>query len=99
MRNPIPLLVLVLCLFATTAATEVHLTPLEYSLLAMMFRNIGKVLTTGALIRELYGPGYGTDTQALRTLMAGLRRKIEANPAKSRYILTEIGVGYRLVDE
>lgn len=79
--------------------TEVHLTPLEYSLLAMMFRNIGKVLTTGALIRELYGPGYGTDTQALRTLMAGLRRKIEANPAKSRYILTEIGVGYRLVDE
>ncbi len=79
--------------------TEVHLTPLEYSLLAVLFRNIGKVLTTGALIRELYGPGYGTDTQALRTLMAGLRRKIEANPAKSRYVLTEIGVGYRLVDE
>ena len=78
---------------------EVHLTPMEYSLLAMLFRYIGKVLTTGALIRELYGPGYGTDTQALRTLMAGLRRKIEANPAKSRYILTEIGVGYRLVDE
>jgi two-component system KDP operon response regulator KdpE len=78
---------------------EVHLTPMEYSLLAMLFRYIGKVLTTGALIRELYGPGYGMDTQALRTLMAGLRRKIEANPAKSRYILTEIGVGYRLVDE
>lgn len=79
--------------------SEVHLTPMEYSLLAVLFRSIGKVLTTGALIRELYGPGYGTDTQALRTLMAGLRRKIENNPAKSRYILTEIGVGYRLVDE
>lgn len=78
---------------------EVHLTPMEYSLLSILFRNIGKVLTTGALIRELYGPGYGTDTQALRTLMAGLRRKIEVNPAKSRYILTEIGVGYRLADE
>ncbi len=81
------------------ADSEVHLTPMEYSLLAMLFRNIGKVLTTGALIRELYGPSYGTDTQALRTLMAGLRRKVEANPSKSRYILTEIGIGYRLVDE
>ena len=78
---------------------EVHLTPMEYSLMAIMFQNIGKVLTTGALIKELYGPGYGNDTQALRTLMAGLRRKIEVNPAKPRYILTEIGVGYRLVDE
>jgi two-component system KDP operon response regulator KdpE len=72
---------------------------MEYSLLAILFRNAGKVLTTGALIRDLYGPGYGPDTQALRTLMAGLRRKIEANPAKPRYVLTEIGVGYRLVDE
>jgi two-component system KDP operon response regulator KdpE len=78
---------------------EVHLSPMEYSLLALLFRNIGKVLTTGALIRELYGPGYGSDTQALRALMASLRRKIEMNPAKPRYILTEIGVGYRLVDE
>ncbi len=78
---------------------EVHMTPMEYGLLAVLFQNMGKVLTTGALIRELYGPGYGSDTQALRTLMAGLRRKVEANPAKPRYILTEIGVGYRLVDE
>ena len=78
---------------------ELHLTPMEYSLLSAMFAHIGKVLTTGALIKELYGPGYGSDTQALRTLMAGLRRKIELNPSKPRYILTEIGVGYRLVDE
>ena len=77
----------------------IHLTPLEYNLLALLFNNIGKVLTTKYIINELYGVGYGSDTQALRALMAGLRRKIEANPAKPRYILTEIGVGYRLVDE
>ena len=78
---------------------ELHLTPMEYNLLQILFQNVGKVLTTGAIIKELYGPGYGTDTQALRALMAGLRRKIEVNPASPRYILTEIGVGYRLVDE
>lgn len=78
---------------------ELHVTPLEYSLLSVLFKNIGKVLTTHYIIKEIYGPNYGTDTQALRALMAGLRRKIEANPAKPRYILTEIGVGYRLVDE
>ena len=57
------------------------------------------MLTTQYIIREIYSPGYGNDTQALRALMAGLRRKIEKSPAKPRYILTEIGVGYRLVDE
>lgn len=78
---------------------EIHVTPLEYALLSLFFRNIGKVLTTGFIIREVYGAGYGTDTQALRALMAGLRRKIEKTPAKPRYILTEVGVGYRLTDE
>lgn len=78
---------------------EVHVTPLEYNLLALLFRNMGKVLTTQYILKEIYGVGYGTDTQALRALMAGLRRKIEPSPAKPRYILTEIGVGYRLVDE
>lgn len=81
------------------AGTEIHVTPMEYLLLALLFKNIGKVLTTRQILKEIWGVGYGNDTQALRTLMAGLRRKIEANPAKPRYILTEIGVGYRLVDE
>ncbi|MDD4643361.1 MAG: response regulator [Erysipelotrichaceae bacterium] len=76
---------------------ELHVTPLEYSLLLLLFKNIGKVLTTQ--LKEIYGVGYGSDTQALRALMAGLRRKIEYNPAKPRYIITEIGVGYRLVDQ
>lgn len=78
---------------------ELHTTPMEYSLLALFFRNIGKVMTTKYIIKEIYGVGYGPDTQALRTLMASLRRKIEKNPAKPRYIFTEIGVGYRLSDE
>lgn len=75
-----------------------HVTPLEYNLLSLFFKNVGKVLTTQYIIKEIYGVGYGTDTQALRALMAGLRRKIEPIPAKPRYILTEIGVGYRLVN-
>lgn len=78
---------------------ELHVTPLEFQLLSLFFQNIGKVLTTKTLLRTLYGPGYGDDTQALRTLIAGLRRKIEPVTAKPRYIKTEIGVGYRLVDE
>lgn len=79
--------------------TQIHVTPLEYNLLALLFKNIGKVLTTQYIIKEIYGVKYGSDTQALRTLMAGLRRKIEETPARPRYILTEIGVGYRLNDE
>ena len=78
---------------------DVHLSPMEYGLLLLLFKSMGKVLTTGIIIREIWGVGYGTDTQALRALMAGLRRKIEKNPAKPRYIMTEIGVGYRLADE
>lgn len=76
-----------------------HLTPMEYNLLSLFFKNMGKVLTTRYIIKEIYGVWYGKDTQALRALMAGLRRKIEPVPAKPRYILTEIGVGYRLVSE
>ena len=78
---------------------ELHLTPMEFSLLKVFFKNIGKVLTTRYIIKEVWGVGYGNDTQALRALMAGLRRKIEINPATPRYIVTEIGVGYRLMDE
>lgn len=77
---------------------ETHLTPMEYGLLALFFRNIGKVLTTGYILKEIWGSD-GGDTQALRALMAALRRKIEKTPAEPRYIRTEIGVGYRLIEE
>lgn len=78
---------------------ELHLTPMEYNLLALFFKNIGKVLTSAYIIRQIWGVGYGSDTQSLRALMASLRRKIEKSPAQPRYIVTEVGVGYRLVDE
>lgn len=83
----------------TLHGSPLHLTPMEYSLLSLFFRNCGKVLTTRYLISQLWGSGYGEDTQALRALMAGLRRKIEENPAKPGYIITEIGIGYRLIDQ
>lgn len=78
---------------------ELHVTPMEYNLLVLLSKNAGKVITTGFILKEIWGVSYGSDTQALRALMAGLRRKIEQIPAKPRYIITEVGVGYRLVDE
>ena len=78
---------------------EIHLTPNEYNLLSLLSKNAGKVITTGAILKEIWGANYGSDTQALRALMAGLRRKIEEIPAKPRYIITEVGIGYRLIDE
>ena len=78
---------------------EIHLTKLEYDLLLLFMENKGKVLTYGFILKSLYGKNYGSDTQALRALMAGLRRKIEKNTAKPEYIKTEIGVGYRMTGE
>lgn len=78
---------------------KIHLTPNEYSLITLLAKNAGKVITTSIILKEIWGLNYGSDTQSLRALMAGLRRKIEDVPAKPRYIITEIGVGYRLVDE
>ncbi len=75
---------------------EAHLTPIEYRLLAVLIRNAGLVLTHSHLLREVWGPGYTGQTQYLRVYMAQLRRKLEADPARPRYLTTEPGVGYRL---
>ena len=80
----------------TVGGEEIHFSPLEYQLMILFLKNTGKVLTYRVIIQELWGSGYGNDTQALRALMAGVRRKIEKNPAKPEYISTEIGVGYRM---
>lgn len=80
----------------TVEGKEVHFSPLEYQLMVLFMQNLGKVLTYHVIIQNLWGKGYGNDTQALRTLMAGVRRKIEKNPAKPEYINTEIGIGYRM---
>jgi len=78
---------------------EVHLTPTEYRLLATLVRHAGKVLTHGFLLKEVWGPGSVQDTPYLRVFMASLRRKIERDSVRPRYLLTEQGVGYRLAAE
>jgi two-component system KDP operon response regulator KdpE len=75
---------------------EVHLTPNEYNLLAVLVHHAGKVLTHRHLLREVWGPNFVEHTNYLRVHMSQLRRKIEAEPARPRYVLTESGVGYRL---
>jgi two-component system KDP operon response regulator KdpE len=77
----------------------VHLTPIEYKLLAVLMRNAGKVLTHRQLLKEVWGPGYANNTQYLRVYMVQLRHKLETDPARPRYLVTEAGVGYRLRDE
>lgn len=77
---------------------EVHLTPIEYKIIVLLSKNVGKVLTHDYIIKEIWGP-YVNENQTLRVNMANIRRKIEANPAEPKYIVTEVGVGYRMVDE
>lgn len=77
---------------------EVHLTPIEYKIIVLLSLNIGKVLTHDFIVKEVWGP-YVNETQTLRVNMANIRRKIEVNPAEPKYIVTEVGVGYRMVDE
>jgi two-component system KDP operon response regulator KdpE len=78
---------------------ELHLTPIEYRLLAALVRHAGLVVTHRQLLRDVWGPAYVEHTHTLRVHMAGLRRKIEREPAQPRYLLTELGVGYRLAAE
>ena len=80
----------------TMAGDEIRLTPIEYRLLSTLARYAGKVLTHDFLLREVWGPGYTSQHHYLRVYMAQLRHKIEANPARPRFLITEPGVGYRL---
>ena len=76
----------------------VHLTPHQFDLLRVFARNVGKLLTHRMLLQEVWGPNYGSESSLLRVHVAQLRRKIEHDPAHPRYLLTETGAGYRLVD-
>ena len=78
------------------AGAEVHLTPIEYKLLATLLKNAGKVMTHRQLLKEVWGPGYANNTQYLRVYMVQLRHKLEADAARPRYLVTEPGIGYRL---
>jgi len=81
------------------AQREVQLTPTEYDLLRVLVTHAGKVLTHRQLLREVWGVGYDLETHMLRVNISNLRRKIEPDPSRPRYILTEPGVGYRLRTE
>jgi two-component system KDP operon response regulator KdpE len=80
----------------TLAGNEAQLTPTEYDLLRALVMNAGKVLTHHQLLRTVWGVGYDQETHMLRVNISNLRRKIESDPTRPRYILTEPGVGYRL---
>ena len=79
------------------AGQPVHLTPLEYRLLALLLQNAGKVLTHRQLLREVWGPSYVESYHYLRVYMGHLRQKLEDDPTRPRYLITETGVGYRFV--
>jgi two-component system, OmpR family, KDP operon response regulator KdpE len=78
---------------------EIRLTPIEYRLLTVLVRHAGRVLTHRQLLQEVWGPGQVEQTHYLRVYMANLRRKLEADPARPRFLRTEPGVGYRLLAE
>lgn len=82
----------------TLSGNPIHFTPIEYKILEILTQYPGKVVTYDQIIKEIWGP-YTNENQTLRVNMANIRRKIEENPAEPKYILTEVGVGYRFADE
>jgi two-component system KDP operon response regulator KdpE len=81
---------------ATKGDDEVHLTPLEYRVLESLARNAGMIVTQEQLIREVWGPDRSDDTRSLRVAIRNLRHKLEPDPRRPRYLVTEAGLGYRL---
>ncbi|MDA8099454.1 MAG: response regulator [Nitrospiraceae bacterium] len=75
---------------------EVHLTPIEYKLLSVLIRHAGKVITHRQLLLEVWGPAHVSEVQYLRVYMTQLRHKLEADPARPRFLMNEPGIGYRL---
>jgi two-component system, OmpR family, KDP operon response regulator KdpE len=82
----------------TSRGERVQLTPHEFDLLALLARNLGKLLTHAVILREVWGPQYGRESHYLHVYVSQLRRKIERDPTRPRYLITEPGAGYRLVD-
>jgi len=80
----------------SVGGAEVHLTPIEYRLLTVLIKHAGKVLTHRLLLQEVWGPNYVERAHYLRIYMGTLRHKLEKDPARPRFLLTEVGVGYRL---
>ena len=80
----------------TLAGKEIHLTQIEFKIIALLAKNSGKVMTYDTIIENIWGPYADDDNSILRVNMAHIRRKLESNPAEPKYIFTEIGIGYRL---
>ena len=78
---------------------EVRLTPIEYKIVSLLAQNSGKVLTYDSMISRIWGPYADKNNRTLRVNMANIRRKMELNPAEPKYIFTEIGIGYRMIEE
>lgn len=83
----------------TLNGREIHFTPMEFSILSLMVKNSGKVLTHSYILKEVWGTYLESDAQSLRVFMANIRRKLENDPARPRYIFTEVGIGYRFANE
>lgn len=77
---------------------EIHLTQIEYQLLTLLAESSGRVLTYSFIMNAIWGPYMDNNNQILRVNMANIRRKIEKNPAQPQYVFTEIGIGYRMLD-
>ena len=78
---------------------EIHLTRVEYKIVSYLAQNSGKVITYDSLINQIWGPYAGDNNRILRVNMANIRRKIESNPGEPEYIFTELGVGYRMIED
>ncbi len=83
----------------TVDGTDVHLTQIEFKIVTLISKHTGHVLTYAYIINHVWGHFAQNDRQILRVNMANIRRKIEQNPAEPKYILTEVGIGYRMADE
>ena len=82
----------------TVSGRRVQLTPNEFELLRVLAQNEGKLMTHPTLLREVWGPAYSTESHYLHVYVSQLRQKLEADPSRPRYLLTEAGAGYRLVN-
>lgn len=82
---------------AITPNGEVHFTPMEFRVLQCLAREAGRIVTQNQLVREVWGPDRESDTRSLRVFIKNIRQKIEPDPARPAYLVTEAGIGYRLV--
>ena len=83
----------------TLGGSEIHLTQIEYKIVSLLAKNSGKVITYDTIISNVWGPYADDNNRILRVNMANIRRKIEKNPAEPDYIFTEIGIGYRMLED